>query len=75
MAASTGKVTYFEGVPIPSSLLLVAVLAVLASLGRWQARVPFGAVALGPFDLHPLALLYALHGSAMISKTLRVPKP
>jgi len=75
MAASTGKVTYFEGIPIPSSLLLVAVLAVLASLGRWQARVPLGVVGLGPFDLHPLALLYALHGSAMISKTLRVPKP
>lgn len=75
LAAPTGKVTYFEGVPIPSSLLLVALLAVLASLGRWQARVPLGVVGLGPFDLHPLALLYGIHGSAMISKTLRVPKP
>jgi len=25
--------------------------------------------------LHPLSLLFGLHGSAMISKTLRIPKP
>jgi hypothetical protein len=25
--------------------------------------------------LHPLALLYVLHGAAMVSKTLRIPKP
>jgi CDP-diacylglycerol--serine O-phosphatidyltransferase len=25
--------------------------------------------------LHPLVLLYALSGSLMISKTLRIPKP
>jgi CDP-diacylglycerol--serine O-phosphatidyltransferase len=75
MAAATGKVTYFEGVPIPSSLLLVAVLAILAYLGRWQDRLPLGVLALGPFDLHPLSLLFALHGAAMVSKTLRIPKP
>jgi CDP-diacylglycerol--serine O-phosphatidyltransferase len=71
----TAKVTHFEGLPIPSSLLLVVVLAVLAATGRWQDHLPFGAFALGPFTLHPLALLYLLHGSAMISKTLRIPKP
>jgi len=75
LALQTGKVTYFEGVPIPSSLLLVAGLAVLAGLGRFQAELPLGVVQLGPAELHPLALVYALHGSAMISKTLRIPKP
>ena len=34
-----------------------------------------GALSLGPFVLHPLVLIYALSGSAMISKTLRIPKP
>jgi CDP-diacylglycerol--serine O-phosphatidyltransferase len=29
----------------------------------------------GPWTLHPLALLYVLNGSAMISATLRIPKP
>ena len=25
--------------------------------------------------LHPISVLFGLHGSAMISKTLRIPKP
>jgi len=37
--------------------------------------LPFSVVRLGPASLHPLSLLYVLHGSAMISKTLRIPKP
>ena len=72
---STAKVTHFEGLPIPSSLLLVLLLAGLAGAGRWQAALPLGALDLGPFTLHPLALVYFLHGSAMVSKTLRIPKP
>ena len=30
--------------------------------------------SIGPADLHPLALLFVLSGSLMISKTLRIPK-
>ncbi|HET9954035.1 MAG TPA: CDP-alcohol phosphatidyltransferase family protein [Polyangiaceae bacterium] len=75
LSAAHGKVTYFEGMPIPSSLLLVALMAVLAWKGYWQEQVPLGAWELGPVTLHPLALLFVLHGSAMISKTLRIPKP
>ena len=30
---------------------------------------------LGPWQLHPLVLVYALFGSLMISKTLHIPKP
>jgi CDP-diacylglycerol--serine O-phosphatidyltransferase len=73
-AAST-KVDHFEGFPIPTSLLLVALLALCAGLGRWQDRLPLGAVELAGLTLHPISLLFALHGSAMISKTLRIPKP
>jgi CDP-diacylglycerol--serine O-phosphatidyltransferase len=69
------KVTHFEGMPIPSSLLLVVLLAILAATGHWQDSLPGGAFAIGPFTLHPLALLYLVHGSAMISKTLHIPKP
>jgi CDP-diacylglycerol--serine O-phosphatidyltransferase len=75
LARATGKVTHFEGLPIPSSLLLVTLLAILAGLGRWHDALPFGVIALGPLSLHPLALLYFVHGSAMISRTLHVPKP
>jgi CDP-diacylglycerol--serine O-phosphatidyltransferase len=74
-AAAEAKVRFFEGFPIPSSLLLVALIATLAALGRWQDRLPLGAVSLAGMTLHPLALLFGLHGSAMISKTVRIPKP
>jgi CDP-diacylglycerol---serine O-phosphatidyltransferase len=75
LSDESGKVRYFEGFPIPSSLLLVLVFAVLAGMERWQAALPLGAISLGPMVLHPLALLYFLHGNAMISKTLRIKKP
>ncbi len=75
LADSTGKVKYFEGTPIPTSLLLVAVLGLFAYMDRLHDRLPFGVWDLGLFKLHPLALLYFGSGSAMISKTLRIPKP
>lgn len=75
LSGPSGKVTHFEGLPIPTSLVLVVVLAVLAALGHWHETLPLGSVTLGAFQLHPWALLYLLHGSAMISKTLRIPKP
>ncbi len=70
----SGKVKYFEGTPIPTSLLLVVVLAVAAWQGRIGESVWLGAVELGPWTLHPLALMFAVSGSLMISKTLRIPK-
>lgn len=74
LATGAGGVKYFEGTPIPSSLVLVGVVAVAAWLGRVGDALPLGAVGLGPGVLHPLALLWALSGSLMISKTLRIPK-
>jgi CDP-diacylglycerol---serine O-phosphatidyltransferase len=65
LADDSGKVKYFEGTPIPTSLLLVAVLFGFAvtntPIAQW-----------GP--LHPLVLMFVVSGSAMISKTLRIPK-
>jgi CDP-diacylglycerol--serine O-phosphatidyltransferase len=71
----TGKVKYFEGTPIPSSILIVALLGVAFAAGRIDERVWFGAYHVGPAVLRPLSLLYAASGSAMISATLRIPKP
>ena len=75
LSGPSGKVTHFEGLPIPTSLLLVATLAILARLGRWQDDLPLGVVTLADCRLHPWSLLYVLWGSGMISKTLRIPKP
>lgn len=74
LADETGKVKYFEGTPIPTSLALVMVLAVATWKDRIGADLLGGTWALGPMTLHPLVLLYAASGSAMISKTLRIPK-
>jgi CDP-diacylglycerol---serine O-phosphatidyltransferase len=71
----TGKVKYFEGTPIPTSIVIVAVLAVALWTGRVEDAIWLGTVRLGPATLHPLTLLYAVSGSAMISATLRIPKP
>jgi len=72
---STGKVKYFEGTPIPTSIAIVALLAAAFYLDRVDDRLWFGAWQIGPALLHPLALIYGVSGSAMISATLRVPKP
>ena len=75
LAGAEGKVKYFEGTPIPTSVLLTAVLAFAAWQGRLGDALYGGAWRIGPWDLHPLALLFVLSGSLMISKTLRIPKP
>ena len=75
MAAETGKVTYFEGTPIPSSVLLVALLLALAAAGRIGDALPLGSVSIGGAVLHPLVLVFVVSGSLMISKTLHIPKP
>jgi CDP-diacylglycerol---serine O-phosphatidyltransferase len=74
LSAGSAKVPYFEGTPIPTSVLLTAVLALAAWQGRIGDALPGGAWALGPWLLHPLVLLFALSGTLMASKTLRIPK-
>jgi len=73
--AETGKVKYFEGTPIPTSIIIVLILGIAFKVGHTNGNLWFGAIDVGPWILHPLALLYALSGSAMISATLRIPKP
>jgi CDP-diacylglycerol--serine O-phosphatidyltransferase len=73
--AQTGKVRYFEGTPIPTSIVIVALLGVAAATGAVEDRLWLGSVRLGAALLHPLSLVYFASGSAMISATLRIPKP
>jgi CDP-diacylglycerol---serine O-phosphatidyltransferase len=73
LADESGKVKYFEGTPIPSSVLIVGLLAALYAVGRLGPDVWLGSWHVGALVLHPLTLIYALSGSAMIS-TIRVPK-
>ena len=75
LSDENGKVTHFEGTPIPTSLAIVFMLMAAYFTHRIGGDLWFGQMTLGPFDFHPLVLVYALSGSAMISATLRIPKP
>jgi CDP-diacylglycerol--serine O-phosphatidyltransferase len=75
LADGGGKVAYFEGTPIPTSVVLTAVLAWAAWDSRLGSTVYGGSVLVGPWTFHPLTIMFILSGTLMISKTLRVPKP
>lgn len=68
-----GKVKYFEGTPIPTSLLLVALLFVAALQGALRESLWFGVVEIAGFMFHPLVLVFAVSGSLMVSR-IRFPK-
>lgn len=74
LSAGADKVAYFEGTPIPSSVVLTAILAFAAWQGRLGEHLYGGQWQVGAFVLHPLVLLFVLSGSLMISKTLRIRK-
>ncbi len=73
LSAGTGKVSFFEGTPIPTSFLLVCVMAVATGLGAIGELLWLGALQIGGHVLHPLTLLFAVSGSLMISR-IRIPK-
>lgn len=74
LSEGTDKVAYFEGTPIPTSIILTAVLAFAAWAGRLGENLYWGVWTVGPWELHPLALLFVLSGTLMISRTLHIPK-
>ena len=74
LSVGADKVAYFEGTPIPSSILITGVLAAIAAVNGLGASLPGGVWTIGPWQLHPLVALFALSGTLMISKTLRIPK-
>lgn len=73
LADESGKVKYFEGTPIPTSIVLVGLLALAAWNCALGSELWFGQVELLGHRLHPLVLLFGLSGSLMISR-IRIPK-
>lgn len=73
LADDSGKVKYFEGTPIPTSVFIVFLLAVLHFQGRLGLGMWLGQWEVAGLVLHPLTIVYAVSGSLMIS-TIRVPK-
>jgi CDP-diacylglycerol---serine O-phosphatidyltransferase len=69
LAAQAGEVEYFEGTPIPTSIVPLGLL-MLAFHGGYLYRVELLGV-----QWHLIAPLFLVSGALMISKTLRIPKP
>jgi CDP-diacylglycerol--serine O-phosphatidyltransferase len=72
--AGTGKVRYFEGTPIPTSIVLVIALAILYHFDVIGDDFPGGRFIVAGRGFHTFSLLFLASGSLMIS-TLKVPKP
>ena len=73
MSEGSGKVKYFEGTPIPTSVLIVILLTVAASQDLVREQLLGGVVLIGGLQFHPLVLIFAISGSLMISR-IRIPK-
>jgi CDP-diacylglycerol--serine O-phosphatidyltransferase len=78
---AAGKSKYFEGLPIPSSLMLVSVLAYWTKQDwiHGAQGVPLGIVRLwgeqgGHGEVHLVTGFFVLFATAFVSKTLHVPK-
>ena len=67
------KVKYFEGTPIPTSLVLVTVLAAAAWYGALGEQLWLGVMHVAGFQFHPLVLMFAVSGALMVSR-IHIPK-
>ena len=74
LSAGSDKVKYFEGTPIPTSVVITGLLALAALQGAIGEKLWGGAYAIGAWELHLMSLVFVLSGSLMISKTLHIPK-
>ncbi|KAK3301525.1 uncharacterized protein B0H64DRAFT_383862 [Chaetomium fimeti] len=73
---ATGKARYFEGTPIPTTLGLDALMAWWVSNGWIHDALPGGVWFAGSaLELHPVVLLFMVHGCLMTSRTIHIPKP
>jgi CDP-diacylglycerol--serine O-phosphatidyltransferase len=75
MLATGTKVPYYEGFPVPTSLLLVAMWAWAWTAGATETRVWGGVIKVLSKDFHPLVLIYAVWGCLFVSSSVRIPKP
>jgi CDP-diacylglycerol---serine O-phosphatidyltransferase len=64
LAASTGKVPYFEGTPVTFGIVPLGLAVALSLAGGMHGVLVVVA-----------SLVFAVTGCAMISRTLRIPKP
>jgi len=69
LSDKTGKVEYFEGTPIPTSVVPLGIVMLAFFTGN------LGRMHILGVPVHAVTLLFLVSGSLMISKTLRIRKP
>jgi CDP-diacylglycerol---serine O-phosphatidyltransferase len=69
LSASTGRVEYFEGTPIPTSVIPLGLLMICFYRGNLYPAKLLG------IDFHWPVALFFISGCLMISRTIRIPKP
>ncbi|KAK4156814.1 hypothetical protein C8A00DRAFT_40720 [Chaetomidium leptoderma] len=73
---ASGKARYFEGTPIPTTLGLDALMGWWVSNGWIHDALPGGVCFAGSaFEVHPVVVLFMVHGCLMTSRTIHIPKP
>lgn len=71
-----GKIRYFEGAPIPSTVLTAMIVFYLVMVGSiGDGNTPGGKWVVLGWSFHPFSLLYALNGTLLVSQSLIIPKP
>ncbi len=78
LMGASGKVKYYEGFPVPTSLLIVLLLGVAYYTDRVFDQMWFGTYKnihpLLPGTFHPFSLIYFFFGCMQISE-MKIPKP
>src|SRR5215510_7010944 len=69
LSTTTGRVEYFEGTPIPTSVVPLGLLMLLFHRGNLYPASHFG------LDFHWPVALFFISGCLMVSRTIRIPKP
>lgn len=73
---ATGKSKYFEGLPVPSNLVWVVLMAIFVYTDRILDNLPLGLVFEGTFaEFHIISIGFLIQGCGEISKSLHIPKP
>src|ERR1700675_3791660 len=67
LSGSKGKVAYYEGTPIPTSVMIVVLLVFAWWRGTVGNAMWLGRWRLGIGHFHPFVLIYALSGALMVS--------
>jgi len=67
--SATGRVEYFEGTPIPTSVVPLGLLMLLFHRNNLYPASLFG------LDFHWPVALFFISGCLMVSRTIRIPKP